>query len=276
MGVSAENINIKVFMYHRIVPNDTDVIRDWHSVSEQNFKKQLRLLDTFDFTAITFEDYHLYLQGKLTLPKKPVILTFDDGHLETYEVAVPILKEFDMRAVIYVIGNRNLKYAFWDQRDGTHVLPLMSEDQILDIYSDGFEIGAQTMSHPELPNLTKEEQVEEITGSKQSLEALLRKEILSFAYPYGCLSQECRSIVQEAGFKFACGVYTGPPKFGTDLYNIRRLTIGNNTGIVSYLARLLTPYEYAEWISYKLRHEREDFWKPVSERLIITQLINRS
>src|SRR6056297_629643 len=109
MGALAKNI--KVFMYHRVVNIDTGKVQDWRAVSAQNFRRQLKILDWLNFTPITFEDFQLYLEDKLSLPKNPIILTFDDGHLDTYEIAMPILKEFDMRAVIYVIGNRNMRYA---------------------------------------------------------------------------------------------------------------------------------------------------------------------
>lgn len=254
----SKDIDIKVFMYHRIIKQASGNTKDWHAVSEDNFRKQLKMLDMLNYTPITFEDLQLYLDDKLTLPKKPIILTFDDGHLDTYEVALPILKEFDMKAVVYALGNRNLRYALWDQIDGGPTLPLMTDDQLLEIRSMGFEVGAHSMTHPTLSNLSVEEQIEEIVGSKRSLENLLGENLLSFAYPYGRLDFSSYEITQKAGFKFACGVFTGPPKFGDDIFNIRRLSVGYKTGAFGYLLKLLTPYEYAEWINYKIRYEKSD------------------
>lgn len=255
MNTSNRNSRIKVFVYHRILEEgaEKEKMRDWHAVSEKNFKKQLKILDSLNFTTITFKDYQLYLDNKLALPKKPVILTFDDGHLDTYEVALPILKKFGMCAVIFAIGNRNLRYALWDQKyEGR--CPLMTDDQIRLAHGAGFEIGAHTMTHPTLTNLSREEMVEEINGSKKSLENLLGEEILSFAYPYGRLNRRVYELTQKAGFKFACGVDKGPINFGDDIFNIRRISLTYKTGIFSYLAKLSVAYEY--WHKINRRYSK--------------------
>lgn len=240
-------------MYHRVLKEAAG--RDWHAVSEGNFRKQLQLIDFLNYTPITFRDYQLYLEDQLTLPKKPVILTFDDGHLDTYEVAIPILRELDMRAVIFAVGNRDLKYAYWDQQDDSHeALPLMSDEQLLEARAEGFEIGAHTMNHPDLVKLSKHEQIREIAGSKKILEQLLGEEIISFAYPYGRVCKRSYGVARQAGFKFACGVYSGPPRFGDDVFDMRRLAVGAGTNLASFLLKLTTPYEYLEWLNFKLRH----------------------
>ncbi len=246
--------NIKVLMYHRIVKGTTGESTDPHCVSEEDFRYQLQLLDQFNYTPITFEDYYLYRKGKLTLPKKPIILTFDDGYLDTYSTALPVLREFNMHAVFFVLGNRNLQYANWDQHIEEKKRPLMSDQQIIDARSDGFEIGAHTMTHIVLPKLNQKEMKDEIEGSKKSLESLLGEKILSFSYPYGRLDSKVRSLVVQSGYKYACGVYTGPPTFGDDLFDIRRLAINRNTGTAGFLLKLLTPYQYAEWLYGKVRH----------------------
>lgn len=249
-----KNTNIKVLMYHRIVKETDGDGTDLHSVSEEDFRYQLQLLDRFNYTPITFEDYNLYRKGKLTLPKKPVILTFDDGYLDTYTTALPILREFNMHAVFFVLGNRDLQYADWDQNIEEEKRPLMSDQQILEARAEGYEIGAHTMTHIVLPELDQKEMIDEIEGSKESLESLLGEKILSFSYPYGRLDSRVRSLVVQSGYNFACGVYTGPPTFGDDLFDIRRLAVNRKTGTAGFLLKLLTPYQYAEWLYGKVRH----------------------
>lgn len=256
MSIINKNSNIKVLMYHRVVDETSDEIVDLHSITDEDFRNQLKILEQFNYTPITFEDYHLYRQGKLTLPKKPIILTFDDGYLDTYSTALPILQEFNMRAVFFVLGNRNLQYASWDQDIKDEKRPLMSDEQIAEARSEGFEIGAHTMSHIRLPELNRKEMKKEIEGSKKSIESILGEKILSFSYPYGRLDHRVRSSVVRSGFKFACGVYTGPPTFGDDLYDIRRLAVNNKTGSLGFLIKLLTPYQYAEWLYSKFRHRK--------------------
>ncbi len=250
--------NIKVLMYHRVVEQPVDKAEDWHAVHVKKFRQQMEVIDQLNFTPITFEDYNLYLEDKLTLPKKPIIITFDDGHLDTFEVAVPVLREFNMRAVVFVVGDRELESAFWDESATGEYLPLMSDAQILDIRAEGFEIGAHTMRHPMLTELSQAEIKEEVLGSKVSIEKLLGEEILSFAYPYGALNQKVYDVICRSGFKFGCGVFSSPPRFGDDWLNIHRLAVGNNMGMAQFLTRLLMPYEYAEWVYNRLKGRATD------------------
>ncbi|WP_445665948.1 polysaccharide deacetylase family protein [Fodinibius sp. AD559] len=248
-----EHAAIKVLMYHSLVSETSDSSYDPFSVSVNNFKRQLALLDFLNFTTITFTDYDLYRQGKLTLPKKPIILTFDDGHRNTYDLALPMLRELNMRAVLFAVGNRKLANANWDKCSNL-AYPLMTDEQILVAESDVFEIGAHTMSHPKLTEIDRLDELwDEIYSSKKSIERLIKKEVISFAYPYGCVNDRVKSVVKEAGFKYACGVYTGPPVYGRDIYDIRRLSVKYNTSILKFLLMLHTPYEYVEWLYTKFR-----------------------
>lgn len=248
-----DNLYIKILMYHRIVKNGS---RDmaYHDVELDNFKQQLKLLDSLNYTPITFEDYHLYKKGILTLPKKPIIITFDDGHVDMIKYAMPALKEYDMKAVVFVLGDRSIKYANWDgEAEGTGP-ELMTGKQIRELRNEGFEIGAHTMTHPDLTKLPYAKVKEEVINSKQEVEDLLGEEVRSFAYPFGGVNKDAEHIVKEAEFEFGCGVYTGPPKFGENMYDLRRLAITCKVNTTGYLLRILSPYEYVEWLYGKLRN----------------------
>lgn len=256
MNNSAESRNIKVLMYHRIVENEQEGIGDINAVRKEDFRLQLQMLERFNFTPITFEDYQLYLEDKLTLPKKPIILTFDDGYRDTYEVALPLLQRFDMQGVIYVLGDRDISYAYWNEKEGKQ--PLMTDQQVKEVRSEGFEIGAHTLTHPRLNDLSKDEIEEEIIGSKISIENLLGEKIISFSYPYGILEEHSHSIAASSSFKFACGVFSGPPRFGEDWFNIHRLAVNQNTSLAQFLAKVLLPYEYAIWFYHQLKKKKND------------------
>lgn len=248
-----KEINPKVMMYHRVVEEPCKSV---YSVHAEDFRRQLSMLQKLNYIPITFEDYSLYLKGKLTLPKKPVIITFDDGHLDTYTTAFPILQEFDMKAVVFVMGNRSMKYADWDGQESEKT-PLMTDDQIVEMREAGFEIGAHSMTHAPLSTLSTTELIWEISQSKKNIEELLNEKICSFAYPYGRVNSLVQSVVVQEGFQFGCGVYTGPPMFESSFYDIRRLTVYAGTKTAPFLLKLLTPYQYAEWIYGKFVHKPE-------------------
>ncbi|MCH8567117.1 MAG: polysaccharide deacetylase family protein [Balneolales bacterium] len=239
---------IKVLMYHRIIQDVAVKYNHWHYVTIAEFRKQLKLIDRLGYTPITFKDYHLYQEDKLTLPSKPIIITFDDGYLDTYENAIPIMKEMGMRGVVFAIGNRKLKRAEWDERDEDDVCPLMTDRQLQAVSSLGFEIGSHSMHHVILSDLTDSEAKYTILQSKIEIEAVLQVPVQSFAYPYGKFDKRIKQIVSESGYLFACGVYTGSPTFGKTVYDLRRIAINHNTSIQAFAIKLVTPYQYIEWL----------------------------
>lgn len=250
--------NIKVLMYHRVLAEKPARPVKWHWVTVDTFSKHLKIIDFLGFTPITFSDYYLALQEKLTLPGKPIIITFDDGYRDTYQNALKILLKFNMTAVIFAMGNRQILEAEWDSSGEQDICLLMNNAELKEARALGFEIGAHSMNHLNLSTLEPETVQKEIGNSKIELERVLGEPVLSFAYPYGGLNDSVQRIAEKSGFLFGCGVYTGPPKFMVNRYDIRRLAVTSKTGMTNFILKLLTPYEYAEWLynkSKKLGYE---------------------
>jgi peptidoglycan/xylan/chitin deacetylase (PgdA/CDA1 family) len=243
--------DLKVLMYHHIV-NDRRVARDhWSCVHVDRFRKHLEWLERCGFTTITLDDYRLAMNGSLTLPKKPIILTFDDGYHNVYRYAFPVLQEFGMKAVVFVLGDRNRKTNDWRYEEP--VTPLLEGRQILEMHLAGFEIGSHSLTHSKLTEVSPEETWNEIYYSRMILESLLNAPVRSFSYPYGLLNNPIKKMVADAGYLTGCGVYTGPPDFYTDQYDIRRITIYNRTGVMGMLLRTCTPYQHFDWIKMKTK-----------------------
>lgn len=244
---------IKVLMYHRIV-GQADAVGPlhWSFVRVNDFRDQLELLDRWGFTSITMNDYRLFLKNHLNLPRKPVMITFDDGYEDTYRFAYPVLQEYGMKAVVFVLGERKITTNFWDRSNGLPEVPLMSEQQILDMHENGFEIGAHSMTHAKLPFLPDQKAWEEISRSRMLLEILLNAPVLSFSYPYGLLNEAVKKMVNDAGFNTACSGQSGPPVFGRDQLEIRRIPVTSSTGKPAFALRMLTPYQYFDWVRSKI------------------------
>ena len=240
-------------MYHRVLADKPEKESRWHYVTVTDFRYQMNLIDRMGYTPITFYDYQLFLEGKLTLPAKPIIITFDDGYLDTLENAIPVMLEFNMRAVIFVMGNRKLKTARWDEVDDFDSCPLMSDEQIQMIQKMDFEIGAHSLNHIALTGLSEKDMAFEIHSSKQAIEKILNKEIQTFSYPYGSIDKRVKRIVSETGFLFACGVYTGSAQFSQSMMDFRRLAVNQYTSRFKFLITLLLPYQYIEWLYFLMK-----------------------
>ena len=209
---------IKVLMYHRIVEKVEFVKNHWTCVTVDDFHRHLELLTRWGFTAITFEDYRLFLEGALNLPRHPVIITFDDGYKDTYDLAYPLLQEYGMKAVVFVLGDRTIKTNYWDQTLGMKEAQLLGPEEIDQMFQSGIEIGAHSTTHPKLTMIPKEKAWEEISQSKTLLEAQLGAPVRSFCYPYGMVNNTVKQLVRDAGFSIGCSVDSGPVSFGEDQF----------------------------------------------------------
>lgn len=241
-------------MYHRVLAEKPKKESLWHYITVTEFRKQMNMIDRLGYTPILFSDYQLYKEGKLTLPSKPIIITFDDGYLDTLENAIPVLLDLNMRAVIFVMGNRKLKSARWDEVNDFDICPLMSDEQIRTVQKMGFEIGAHSLNHQALTDLSERDIVFEVTRSKKAIEEVLQAPIQTFSYPYGSVDERVKKIVSDSGFLFACGVYSGSAKFSQSVLDFRRLAVNQNTSRLKFLVTLLLPYQYIEWLYFRLKN----------------------
>ena len=91
-------MSISVLMYHHVLENDGTI-----AISQKNFEAQMKMLAKGGYTTITPDELLAYKQGKITLPKKSVLITFDDGWRNNYIYAYPILKKYGLKATIFLI-----------------------------------------------------------------------------------------------------------------------------------------------------------------------------
>jgi peptidoglycan/xylan/chitin deacetylase (PgdA/CDA1 family) len=112
---------------------------------------------------------------------------------------------------------------------GTH--GVLDSGELASLSSGGLiEIGGHTVNHPALSALTRAEQLLEIRDDKRTLEALTRRPVHSFAYPFGKAADytaETVAIVREAGFLHACSNVRGPVAPGDDPYELPRVFVAD-------------------------------------------------
>ncbi len=248
-------ISIKVLMYHRVAPDSEHLTDYYWSVTQSQLRRHLELLHRWGFTCISFEDHALSLKRKLVLPKKPVILTFDDGYDDVYNFALPVLKEFGVRATIFAIGDRSIKTNQWDYPENAEGMSLLNDDMVVELHKLGFEIGSHSMTHPNLAEIPENKAWEEIVESKGSLEDLVKKPVISFAYPFGSTNDRLERMVRSAGYSYGCATFSGPPRFSTNLFNIRRTQLTNTSNFLDFAVKMLTPYGHYRWLWWKTRNK---------------------
>lgn len=213
-GVRDAPLKLPVLMYHYVeyVADKKDTVRIRLSTPPHVFESHLKELKEQGYDSFFAKDIPFLLDGVTFLPPRSIVLTFDDGYEDFYTTVFPLLKKYHMRATVYVIA------------DYTGTKGFLTHDQLLELSTSGLvEIGSHTLNHPYLKTVADEEARLQIAQSKEKLEAELGIDIVSFAYPYGAMSQQAISYVKQAGYTNAVSVISGTLQSGENLYYLSRI-----------------------------------------------------
>lgn len=230
---------IPTLLYHQVLDQPAESIHKIF-IESSAFEKQLKSIKKRGIETITFSEYEKYRNGELDarkFPKKPIVLTFDDGYADNEEIMLPLLSRYSMKAVVFVLGDRSIRENTWDVAHGEKPFPLMSHEQIKRLIENGIEIGAHSMTHKPLCSLSDEELYQQIVESKHSLEKEFGIEVVSFSYPWGEWDERVRSLVIQAGYKYAVATDSGGMTWEDDRWAIFRPNIFSSTNWFSFLKK---------------------------------------
>ena len=232
---------VPILMYHRLIKNADEKKIHTIYLDINEFEKQLKYLKDNSYITITFKDLSK-LSKEDRKKKKYIILTFDDGYKDNYDLLFPLLKKYNMKAVIYMVSDE--KYNRWDvEASGEKKFDLMSKDEMLEMHKSGLvEFGGHTLHHPKLDTLTEEEQKYEIEENKIYLEKTLGEKLYSFAYPYGIFNETSKKIVKELGFNYGIATDSGKFYIEDDLYQVRRIGIFSDITMSKFKRRVKGNY----------------------------------
>ena len=224
-----------VLMYHKIgdSPPGSGLKKLW--VTAADFRRQLAYLKEHDYTTITPSDWRDAEKGLRPLPEKPVLITFDDGYRNNYDLAYPLLREFGMKGCVFLVYETLDKHNAWHDPASEPWLKMLTWAQVREMQDSGIiEFGSHTMRHRNLAQLPFDEVRWELTESKRRLEDKLGRELAAFAYPYGAgaYKPEVRSAAREAGYRFDFSIKQGISRLPWDREKeaVRRLLIrGDDT-----------------------------------------------
>ncbi len=251
---------VRILLYHKVCDLPPNKYHD-HAVPPASFAWQMEYLFRNRFNVITLEQFVECKEKKIKPPPKSVIITFDDGYMENYLNALPILERYDFKATFfitsdYIDSEEPFRWLDWDElllsqfrENKTDWLPLSR--QMLRTMSDcGFSIGSHTKSHPALTAVEESVAIEEVKGSKQRLEEILSKPVTSFSYPYGELNETVKSLVKAAGYKVAVGTMMGPANtIKSDFFELSRVAFVRRDSFLRFKNKVRGAYD---WERYRL------------------------
>jgi len=188
---------LPVLLYHHVGPPQPGTLSSL-TVSPQRFERHVRWLARRGYQGVCPADWLRWCHEGKGLPRKPVLLTFDDGYADLVEYALPVLRRYGFGAAVYIVTGQVGGTNAWDEAHGSGTFRLMTAEQIRYWATQGIEFGAHGRTHADLRTLTSDKLKEEILGSKSDLSSLLGSRVVSFTYPYGFYNESALDCVREA------------------------------------------------------------------------------
>ncbi len=227
---------VPVLMYHSIATGTTREFGRF-AVDPAEFAEQMDYLDAAGYRTMTAADLVGSRRGR-PLPPRPVVLTFDDAYADFYSAALPVLRDHDFCATLYVPTGYVGGTASFLSGVGEGHRPVLSWQALRDIAAAGAEVAAHSHTHPQLDRVPTAVINDEVRRSRCLLEDNLGLAVDGFAYPFGYWNRAARAAVAAAGFQYAVAVAELMTTAHDDVLTLPRLTVNAGIGAAG-LARLL-------------------------------------
>lgn len=222
---------VPILCYHRIAGGS-----DQLSVSQAAFEEQMAYLKDNNYRVIKLSELYSFIRGNSSLPKRSVVLTFDDGHSSIFTAAYPILKRHGFPATIFAYTDYiNNGGVTWKQIDQ------MMASGLVDVQPHSKTHSNLAMRQENEDKLQYTQRIrDEIRIPTQQLSSRAGSAPYAFAYPYGDTTQDVIDELKQNEYKLGLTVQSGGNPFFAYTYMLQRTMILNRDDIEAFKAKLDT------------------------------------
>ena len=219
-----QNYATPILMYHSFDKSQVDT---YAALDPEVFRKQMEYIRAGGYKVVSLWEYCKLLKEEEAIPKKLVVITFDDGYKDNLK-AMEVLREFGYPVTIFAIAKKIGKEGFLSKED---IASFLADEKLR------VDIGSHTSTHAYLPDQERLVVKREIFQSKKLLEDSFSQEVKAFSYPIGGFTEKALSDVQEAGYLCACATNRG---FSRKLnrFALRRIKVTNRDSNFKLWAKL--------------------------------------
>ena len=236
---SVSSKKTRIMMYHLISDQLPNKKKSGLRVSTQMFEEHLKYFSSNNWKFIKMSEL-----GKYENEDKVVAITFDDGYLNNYTEAFPLLKKYNACATLYLVIDRHQND--WsvkkNPRHNTGILAKekkLKDENIIEMLESGvFELGGHTITHPYLLSLSTEEKEAEMIGCKDLLESTFNTKVSSFAYPFGIYDDEDLNIIKNSNYNSAVTTDEGVASLESR-FELKRIKASGKDNFFAFKLRVL-------------------------------------
>jgi peptidoglycan/xylan/chitin deacetylase (PgdA/CDA1 family) len=222
--------HVPILMYHyvSVPPLAASRYRLDLSVTPQNFEAQVKYLSDNGYTTIDLEDLYNYLATGARLPAKPVILTFDDGYRDAYDVVFPVLTRYKMKATFFVVsdfaGSGNPAFMDWIM--------------VKALSDAGMRIESHSRTHDDMRKRTFQNLVWEVLGPIEAITAYTGKRPHFFCYPFGKFDDDVIRVLKSVDTWAAMTTESGKTQQLSNAMTWSRLRVHGSTSLDEFATLL--------------------------------------
>lgn len=241
--------SIPILMYHHIVEDESEV--NLITLTLTRFEQDIAYLKKKKYTPISFKDLIDFKEGKSKLPKKPIIITFDDGYYNNYKHAYPVLVRENVKATIFVIGarlgvtsyNNDPRYTYFAWKDAkemyqSNLIEIQPHTYNLHFYKENNDHGHGVLA---IADETEQHHYDRFALDTQKVIQCIKTNTGSdsyvFSYPYGDYNSTNETLLKNMGFKVSTTTKNDFADITTDLYKLKRINVPSDKTLAELLVK---------------------------------------
>ena len=209
-SVPGGSSGVIILNYHNIVEENPS---NEAEIRKEDFAAQMQYLYEHDYQALSLEEMINYYH-KESFPEKSVLITFDDGYRSFYKKAFPILKDYNLNAVIFPIVSHlseiTPKILWSDPLEFSDLRDMVKNSDIIEVGSHTYDLHYYSKEDQpavmQKPEESEKEYIERIEQdlrlSRDLLEVQIEKEVKALAWPFGIKTEKTEQIALNNNFKY--------------------------------------------------------------------------
>lgn len=227
---------MRILLYHEIVQG---IAKEIHAVTESDFEAQMAWLHENGYRVTSLnQGWEEGRNGRNVSNSESVAITFDDGYLDNYQIAFPILQRYGFKATIFLATGFMGGRSEWRTGELSQTR-MMTWKHVREMASQGISFGSHTKTHPDLTILDAPSVSSQLLSSRDQIEHALGGPVEAFAYPYGRFTKNITTIVRVSGYRLACAApiaYVG--RASENAYQLRRTAVLSHDGLTGFKQKI--------------------------------------
>ena len=220
---------VPILMYHVISAPKPGAPYPELYTPKPAFAAQMAALEQRGYHGVTLAQVYDYWHRAIALPKKPIVISFDDGYLSHYTHALPVLKKLGWPGVLNLEVNNVLTPGD------------VSKSQVRALIRAGWEVDSHTLTHPDLTRISATQLRDELVRSRAFLRSHFGVPVDFFCYPAGRYDATVEAAVRAAGYRLATTTQPGVASPHGDPFALPRIRVSGSDGAAGLLAKLSNP-----------------------------------